>query len=203
MLSRSPPDVPPGFLNADATSGLALRGNGAFRGVFWPFGYPARRESGGIVLIDRSDRIVAREGDQVVMGGAIGEDGVGYPCDPLDLEIVRVSGATTTLVGAARAARCQATISSPLRRRGLTKRRAEQGLRSRGLRPSWPCEAPLGRRLAPRSARGMLWRPRVRLRLPGAPSPHTPGSAMLARAGAKSRQALFDDPLLGDNYSLG
>ena len=79
-----------GVLAADPADGLGLRGETrGVASVVWPFGYSARRESSGIVLLDRSGQKVAREGDTVAMAGALGDDGTAYPCDQPDLKVVR------------------------------------------------------------------------------------------------------------------
>ena len=79
-----------GVLAADPTHGLGLRGEThGVASVVWPFGYAARRESSGIVLLDRSGQVVAREGDTVAMVGAWGDDGTAYPCDQPDLKVAR------------------------------------------------------------------------------------------------------------------
>lgn len=78
-----------GFLAADATYGLGVRDRaGEFAGVVWPFGYSARREANGIVLLDRSGVIVAREGDLVAMAGTVTADLVQHPCFEPELEVV-------------------------------------------------------------------------------------------------------------------
>lgn len=40
--------------------------------VEWPFGYTARGEGGRIVLVDESGIVVAREGDEILVGGGFG-----------------------------------------------------------------------------------------------------------------------------------
>lgn len=78
-----------GFLAADATFGLGVRDReGNFTGVVWPFGYSARRDANGTVLVDRLGRTLAREGDLVAMAGSVGIDLVQYPCFEPELEIV-------------------------------------------------------------------------------------------------------------------
>ncbi len=77
-----------GVLTADPTYGLGLRRGDTVHGVLWPYGYSARYEPGGIVLIDRTGRIVAREGDQIAMGGFMSDDGVNHPCYTPYLEVV-------------------------------------------------------------------------------------------------------------------
>lgn len=82
-----------GWLVADATYGLALRDKGAgvagarVAGVFWPFGYTAHRERGGVVLVDRLGRVVATEGDRILMAGVV-IDGLSYPCHEPELQVV-------------------------------------------------------------------------------------------------------------------
>jgi len=79
-----------GVLTADPTYGLGLWRNGAVRGILWPHGYSARYELGGIVLINPSGRIVAREGDDVVMAGFTSDDRISHPCnEPNGVEVVR------------------------------------------------------------------------------------------------------------------
>ena len=81
---------PSGVLTADPTYGLGLWRNGAVRGILWPHGYSARYELGGIVLINPSGRIVAREGDDVVMAGFTSDDRISHPCnEPNGVEVVR------------------------------------------------------------------------------------------------------------------
>lgn len=77
-----------GVLTADATWGLGLKSYSTVDGVLWPFGYSARREPGGIVLLDRSGRIVAREGERIAMAGFQSDDRVNHPCFEPDIELV-------------------------------------------------------------------------------------------------------------------
>jgi hypothetical protein len=64
-----------GRLVADARSGLGLADTtGEVTPVIWPFGYSARREASGVVLLDETGRAVAREGDHIEMGGGFGAD---------------------------------------------------------------------------------------------------------------------------------
>ena len=77
-----------GVLTADADWGLGLKSYSTVDGVLWPFGYSARREPVGIVLVDRSGRIVAREGDRIAMAGFQSDDRVNHPCYEPDLEVV-------------------------------------------------------------------------------------------------------------------
>lgn len=76
-----------GLLIANDVYGLAIMGDGGFKGVIWPNGYSARRDPGGIVLLDRSGKIVAREGDRIAMAGVETEDHVQHPCYDPDLTI--------------------------------------------------------------------------------------------------------------------
>ena len=73
-----------GWLTADPTFGLGLRDEpqgGPVYGVIWPNGWSARRDTSGIVLIDRGGDIVAREGDRIVMAGDMSYGRINRPCD--------------------------------------------------------------------------------------------------------------------------
>jgi hypothetical protein len=61
--------------------GLGLLRDGNLRGVRWPFGWTARREAEGIVLINRAGDIVAREGGRISMEGGSTSD-YDFLCDP-------------------------------------------------------------------------------------------------------------------------
>ena len=83
-----------GVLIADPTWGLALLGtdpgsteppNSHRFGVVWPRGYSARREHGTILLVDSDGKVVAREGDTVVMGNPPANDVV-HPCPPIEVD---------------------------------------------------------------------------------------------------------------------
>ena len=67
------------------TTGLPSSTVATSQGVIWPQGYTARREYGVVVLIDPSDRTIAREGDQIVSAGSSGEDGIALPCGDLEV----------------------------------------------------------------------------------------------------------------------
>jgi hypothetical protein len=85
-----------GVLAPDPAYGLGvLSHDGAVHGVVWPNGYAARRDAGGIVLLDRSSQVVAHEGDEVVMSGVIHDDGVNYPCDNPDIQVVTAAASTS------------------------------------------------------------------------------------------------------------
>ena len=65
-----------GTLVASNKSGLALQApDGTLSEMLWPFGYSARRDAMGLALLDNTGKVVAREGDDVQMGG--GSDGNG------------------------------------------------------------------------------------------------------------------------------
>jgi hypothetical protein len=59
-----------GVLVADARWGVAIRDRGGgLHMVRWPFGYSARSTATGVVLLDGGNSIVAREGEQIQIGG--------------------------------------------------------------------------------------------------------------------------------------
>ena len=71
-----------GVLAYDSTYGLGLKSGGRVRVVVWPYGYSARREKDGIVvLIDPSGRVVAREGDHLAAAGAFSDTATYVMCD--------------------------------------------------------------------------------------------------------------------------
>jgi len=74
-----------GVLAADPNYGLGYKHSGDVQGVIWPQGYSARRESGVVVLIDPTGRIVAREGDRIVSSGSYDENDVALPCGDLEV----------------------------------------------------------------------------------------------------------------------
>lgn len=64
-------------------AGFAMFMDGEFHAVRWPFGYSARWQSDGAVLLDRSGAIVAHELDGISLVGSIAASGVVHPCfDP-------------------------------------------------------------------------------------------------------------------------
>jgi len=70
-----------GTLVADPSFGLAFQNPGYRNGAIWPHGYSARRESGVILLIGPSGRVVAREGDRILAAGGSGaDDAVNVEC---------------------------------------------------------------------------------------------------------------------------
>jgi hypothetical protein len=71
-----------GVLAYDSTYGLGLKGSGRVAVVVWPYGYSARREQDGVVvLIDPAGRVVAREGDYIEAAGAFGDTAAYVECD--------------------------------------------------------------------------------------------------------------------------
>ena len=73
-----------GTLVADVRWGIALDDPAGFvREVVWPSGYAAR-DDGRLLLLNEAGRVVAREGDQVTIGGGeIGSDGAWLGCGGL------------------------------------------------------------------------------------------------------------------------
>jgi hypothetical protein len=71
-----------GVLVTSNLSGLAIRGGDedVVTEVEWPFGYTARRDATGVVLVDSAGVDVAREGQVIQMGGGFGADGVFHAC---------------------------------------------------------------------------------------------------------------------------
>ena len=72
-----------GVLVTSNKSGLAIRGGSDGDGVIeveWPFGYTARRDGIGVVLVDSAGVDVAREGQLIQMGGGNGADSVFHAC---------------------------------------------------------------------------------------------------------------------------
>ena len=70
-----------GTLARNAETGLGVAGPDAQSvGVEWPFGYAAGNELGKLVLVDASGRVLAREGDEISLGGGLGADDVFIAC---------------------------------------------------------------------------------------------------------------------------
>lgn len=76
-----------GTLVAHPEWGLAITDTeGMTRKVMWPFGSAARLEGGRLVLLDASGSVLAREGDQIEIGGGesgnnrVGPDGTWIGC---------------------------------------------------------------------------------------------------------------------------
>lgn len=76
-----------GRLALDTRSGLGVAGpNGEVHSTKWPFGYTARQEAGGAVLIAPTGQIVAREGDLISFAGAAMEDGNFFACTSIGVD---------------------------------------------------------------------------------------------------------------------
>lgn len=76
-----------GIVARHPESVLGLRGrrsNKVFP-IFWPFGYTAREDQNGIVLISPHGTVVAREGDRVAMAGGTNADGELEACGGVDV----------------------------------------------------------------------------------------------------------------------
>jgi hypothetical protein len=72
-----------GLLMPVPNEGFALFINGDIHAVRWPFGYSARWQSDGAVLLDRSGAVIAHEADGIRLLGSIAASGVVHPCfDP-------------------------------------------------------------------------------------------------------------------------
>jgi hypothetical protein len=76
-----------GRLVADPEDGLGIaNANGDVRGAIWPFGFSARREANGAVLLAADGRVVAHEGDTLVFSGGLG-NGLIAPCGDIAVEL--------------------------------------------------------------------------------------------------------------------
>jgi hypothetical protein len=69
-----------GTLAANPQSGLGIDGSEAPIAVEWPFGYSARNELGKLVLLDETGKVLAREGDEVEIGGGFGANDIWHAC---------------------------------------------------------------------------------------------------------------------------
>lgn len=70
-----------GRLTNNRPNGLALQApDGATTLVLWPFGYSTRGFVGSMELVDDQGRVIAREGDNVEVGGGMGGDGFFAAC---------------------------------------------------------------------------------------------------------------------------
>jgi hypothetical protein len=75
-----------GTLVRDPETGLGVSGGrGEATPVLWPFGYTARLELDKVVLADETGRTIAREGDQVSLGGGSGADELWRACPGVDV----------------------------------------------------------------------------------------------------------------------
>jgi hypothetical protein len=78
-----------GTLARHPETGLGIRDeHGVVMGVEWPFAYTARMELSSIVLVDERGVTVAREGDEIVVGGGMGAgpgpDDVWFACGTVE-----------------------------------------------------------------------------------------------------------------------
>jgi hypothetical protein len=72
-----------GTLARSAQSGLGITGaDGTSNAVEWPFGWSASIELGRVALSDETGNVVAREGDQITIGGGFGNQ-LWYACGPV------------------------------------------------------------------------------------------------------------------------
>lgn len=70
-----------GSLERQAETGLGIGASDlVVTPVQWPFGYSARKDLQGIVLVDQTGRIVAREHDRVEVGGGLGNGNLWFAC---------------------------------------------------------------------------------------------------------------------------
>ena len=76
-----------GRLALDPRSGLGVaEPNGEIHSVKWRFGYSARHEPGGAVLIAPTGEVVAREGDLISFAGGAMEDGSFFACTEIGVD---------------------------------------------------------------------------------------------------------------------
>jgi hypothetical protein len=62
-----------GTLARHPETGLGIAGpEGTVQAVEWPFGYSAWTEVSQTVLVDETGKVIAREGDQIEVGGGLG-----------------------------------------------------------------------------------------------------------------------------------
>jgi hypothetical protein len=74
-----------GRLARDARTGLGVTAaDGQQMAVEWPFGYSARNDGGRLALVDETGKVVAREGDQVQVGGGFGNV-MWHACGPVSV----------------------------------------------------------------------------------------------------------------------
>jgi hypothetical protein len=77
-----------GTLAKEQETGLGIADqDGIVLPVEWPFGYSARMEVSKVVLVDEKGFVVAREGDEVQVGGGMGAgpapNAVWFACGPV------------------------------------------------------------------------------------------------------------------------
>lgn len=72
-----------GTLARNAQSGLGIiSADGRATAIEWPFGYGAWIELGRVVLGDETGKTVAREGDEITVGGGFGKQ-FWFACGPV------------------------------------------------------------------------------------------------------------------------
>ena len=71
-----------GTLVKHAQSGLGVGSEGELTAVEWPFRYSASLEGGRLVLLDETGKVVAREGDEINVGGGFGNQ-FWHACAPV------------------------------------------------------------------------------------------------------------------------
>ena len=76
-----------GKLTRHAQTGLGVTaGDGAQVAVEWPFGYSAHIDRGIAVLLDDKGNEVAKEGDQIQVGGGLG-NAIWHACGPVSVVV--------------------------------------------------------------------------------------------------------------------
>jgi hypothetical protein len=76
-----------GTLAEHPQSGLGVTSaDGQATAVEWPFGYTARNDMGSLLLVDERGRVVAREGDEVSVGGGFGNQ-FWHACGPVTVSV--------------------------------------------------------------------------------------------------------------------
>ncbi len=74
-----------GRLTRDARTGLGVTASdGQQMAVEWPFGYSARNDGGRLALVDDTGKVVAREGDEIQVGGGFGNL-MWHACGPVSV----------------------------------------------------------------------------------------------------------------------
>ena len=72
-----------GKLAKHPQSGLGISSaDGSQSPVEWPFRYSARVEFGRVILLDETGKVVAREGDEITVGGGFGNQ-FWHACAPV------------------------------------------------------------------------------------------------------------------------
>ncbi|HEY8237866.1 MAG TPA: hypothetical protein VIF63_00375 [Candidatus Limnocylindrales bacterium] len=71
-----------GKLTRNPGSGLGVTNGNEATVVEWPFRYSAREAEGRVLLIDETGKVVAREGDEITVGGGFGNQ-FWHACGPV------------------------------------------------------------------------------------------------------------------------